>query len=72
MSYCSCFICGVMVPWYEKYCQKCLELYKLKQGDWRKFRPKTEFGTSEREDEIQEEIRKDSLQYGMKKYVERP
>jgi hypothetical protein len=46
---------------YEKYCQKCVEKYNLKQGDWRDFKPKTEYGTPERDAEVKSEIEKDII-----------
>lgn len=60
MSYSTCFVCGEMVSYYEKYCVKCLRKYKLRQGDWRTFKPKTQYGTPERDQEIRTEIIKDS------------
>lgn len=59
MSYSTCFLCGKMVSMYEKYCSHCLEKYSLAQGDWRAFKPKTEYGTPERELEKEKEKKKD-------------
>lgn len=61
MSYSECFACGRMVGGYEKWCDACLEAHKLRQGDWRSFRPKTKYGTPERIEEIGSEIVKDSI-----------
>lgn len=59
MSYSSCFICGKMVSMYQKYCGDCLKKRNLIQGDWRTFKPKIEYGTPERQVEIQQEVTKD-------------
>lgn len=61
MSYCVCFACGRVVPQYEKWCNSCLDIYKLRQGDWRTFIPKTSYGSPERIDEVGSEIVKDSI-----------
>ena len=63
MGYCMCFICGKMTSMYEKYCLSCEEKYNLRQGDWRTFKPKTDYGTPERQTEISKEIEKDRLKH---------
>jgi len=50
-----------MVFMYEKYCERCRKKNKLRQSDWREFKPKTEHGTPERQEEIAAEIEKDKI-----------
>lgn len=56
MSYSSCIICGTMVSYYEKYCDKCLTKHHLKQDEnWgRGYHDKIDIDIEMQKDKINE------------------
>ena len=56
MSYSTCIKCESIVPMYEKYCIKCLDIYKVKQD--KTFHKRSDSWRKDKNEEFENDLKK--------------